>query len=153
MSYVVYNLDNAINSFFSDAGASSSRAECDKIARQRCGGRIRPVDIQGSNSYTVIAGPNDNKIIQFREQTALLDMKTLALAKDIHGDLVPGCSEVGRIGNPSSLQLVMYEMERLSGENCVIARLSLTYEKLLNIVYSLVKFVKTIFSSFLSSIC
>jgi len=45
--------------------------------------------MQGSNSYTVIAGPNDNKIIQFREQTALLDMKILALAKDIHGDLVP----------------------------------------------------------------
>lgn len=144
MPYVVYTLDNAIDSFFSNAGASSSKTECDDIVLQRCGGQVRPVNIQGSTSYTVIAGQNDKKIIQFREQTALLDMSMLALAKDTHEDVVPSCSEVGLVGDPSGSQLVMYEMYRLSGENYVIARLSLACDKRLNIVYSLVKFVKTI---------
>ncbi len=94
MPYLVYNLDNAINSSFSDAGASSSRTECDDIARYRCGGQIRPVDTQGSNSYNCDCRAERNKIIQFREQTALLDMNMLVLAKDIHGDLVPNCFEV-----------------------------------------------------------
>lgn len=107
-------------------------------------GQIRPVNIQGSTSYTVIAGPNDNKIIQFREQTALPDMDMLALAKDTYGNVVPSCSEVGRVGDPNGSQLVMYEMDRLSGENYVIARLSFACDKRLNTVRSLAKSVETI---------
>ncbi|KAI1454090.1 hypothetical protein F4805DRAFT_337351 [Annulohypoxylon moriforme] len=140
MPYVVYTLDSAIDSFFSEAGVSSSRIQCDEIARQRYGGEIRPVNIQGVTSYTVIAGPSDNKIIQFREQTALLDMGMLALAKDIHKDVVASCCELGWVGNPNGSQLAIYEMDRLPGENYITIRSSLTHDQRLNTVHSLASF-------------
>ncbi|KAL5437685.1 hypothetical protein PMIN06_010463 [Paraphaeosphaeria minitans] len=123
MPNVVYTLNNAIDTFFSKAGASSSKIECDDFVRRRYEGQILPVNIQGLTSYTVIAGPKGNKIIQFREQAALLDMNMLELAKDIHGEVVPSCSELG-----------------LHGENYVIARPSLTRDKRLNTMHSLASF-------------
>lgn len=33
MPHVIYTLDSAIDSFFSEAGASSSKAQCDEVAR------------------------------------------------------------------------------------------------------------------------
>ncbi|KAB5585648.1 hypothetical protein GE09DRAFT_1210248 [Coniochaeta sp. 2T2.1] len=137
MPTVVYSLDNAFDSFFSEAGASSSRMQCDDVVRRRYGGQIRPVSIQGSSSYTVITGPSGYKIIQFREQAALLDLNLLALAKEVHGDVVPGCLELGWVGEPEGSQLAIYEMDRLPGENYIIARPSLTRGKRLNTVRSL----------------
>lgn len=67
MPFTVYTLDNAIDSFFLEAGASSSKTQCDDVAHRKCGGQIWPVNIQGSTSHTVIAGPSSDKIIQFRE--------------------------------------------------------------------------------------
>ncbi|CAJ2508469.1 Uu.00g134950.m01.CDS01 [Anthostomella pinea] len=140
MPHVIYTQDNAISSFFSEAGASSSKIQCDEFARRRYGGEIRPVDIQGLTSYTIITGPSGNKIIQFRERTALLDMNMLALAKDIHQDVVASCSELGWIGDLSSSQLAIYEMDRLPGENYITARPSLTRDQRLNTVCSLASF-------------
>lgn len=145
MPTVVYSLENAIDSFFSEAGASSSKLQCDDLVRRRYGEQILPVKIQGSSSYTVIAGPSGNKIIQFREQAALLDMNMLALAKQVHGDVVPRCSELGWVGEPNGSQLAIYEMDRLPGENYIIARPSFTRSKRLNTVHSLARFVKTLF--------
>lgn len=147
MPNVIYSLDSAINSFFSDAGASSSKVQCDQFAHRRYGGHIQPADIQGSTSYTVIAGPSGNKILQFREQSALLDMNMLALVKDIHGDVVPSCSKLGRIGEPQSSQLVIYEMNRLPGENFIIARPSLSCSQLLSTVNNLARFVNATLTS------
>ena len=155
MPTVVYSLDNAIDSFFSEAGASSSKAQCDDVVRRRYGGQIRPVDIQGSSSYTVIAA-SGNKIIQFREQAALLDMKLLALTKEVHGDVVPGCSELGWVGEPNGSQLAIYEMDRLPGENYITARPSLARDKRPNTVRSLARFVgipPLQLSVFASSLC
>lgn len=143
MGQVIYTLDSTIDSFFSEVGSSTSKIECDEIARQKCGGDIRPVDIQGANSYTVIAGPSGNKIIQFREQAALLDMQMLALAKEAHKDVVPSCSELGWVDNASSSQLAIYEMDRLPGENYITARPSLTSDQRLSTIYSLARFVET----------
>lgn len=140
MPNVIYTLDNAINSFFSGAGASSSKTQCDQFAYQRHGGHIQPVHIQGSTSYTVIAGSSGNKIVQFREQSALVDTNMLALVKDIHGDVVPSCSELGTIGDPKRSQLVIYDMDRLPGENFIIARPSLTCGQNMTTVHSLAKF-------------
>ncbi|KAI0008979.1 hypothetical protein F4779DRAFT_584664 [Xylariaceae sp. FL0662B] len=139
MPHVIYTLDDAINRFFAEAGASS-RIQCDEIARQRCGGEIRPVDIQGMTSYTVIAGPSGDMIVQFREQTALLNMRMLTLAKDIHQDVVASCSELGCVGDPSGSQLAIYEMDRLPGENYITARPSLTRDQQLSNLYSLANF-------------
>ncbi|KAF1976062.1 hypothetical protein BU23DRAFT_457171 [Bimuria novae-zelandiae CBS 107.79] len=140
MPNVVYTLNNAIDTFFSEAGASSSKIECDDFVRQKYEGQILPVNIQGLTSYTVIAGPKGNKIIQFREQAALLDMNMLELAKDIHGEVVPSCSELGWVGDPSGSPLAIYEMDMLRGENYVIVRPSLTRDKRLNTVHSLASF-------------
>ncbi|KAF1950266.1 hypothetical protein CC80DRAFT_456045 [Byssothecium circinans] len=148
MPMFVYTLKDAIDRFFSDAGASSSKIQCDDFVRRRYGGggdggdggQIRPAGIQGVTSYTVIAGPSGNKIIQFREQTALLDMNMLELAKEIHGEVVPRCSELGWIGDPSGSPLAIYEMDRLHGENYIMARPSLTHDKRLNTVHSLASF-------------
>lgn len=153
MPQFIYTLDNTIDSFFSEAGASSSKTQCDEVARQRCGGEIRPSSVQGSTSYTVIAGPSGNKIIQFREQTALLDMDMLALAKTIHKDVVASCSDLGWVGNLNGSQLAIYEMDRLPGENYITARPSLTHDQRLNTVYSLARFVETVSSPLSVSIC
>ncbi|KAI9708821.1 MAG: hypothetical protein M1820_003776 [Bogoriella megaspora] len=139
MPNVVYTLENAINSFFSDNGDLSLKIQCDQFAYERHGGHVQPVHIQGSTSYTVIAGPSANKIVQFREQSALLDINMLALVKNIHGDIVPSCSELGTIGDPKRAQLVIYDMDRLSGENFIIARSSFTSSQLLSTVNSLAK--------------
>lgn len=145
MPHVIYSLDHAIDSFFSEAGASSSRTQCDDFVRQRYGGQIRPVDIQGVTSYTVIvAGLSGEKIIQFREQSALLDMNMLALAKEVHGELVPTCSELGWVGDTSGSPLAIYEMNKLPGENYIIARPSLEHDEQINTIYSLARFVKPV---------
>lgn len=149
MPKVIYSLDSAIDSFFSEAGASSSRAQCDDFARQRCGGQaVQPVDIQGATSYTVIAGLKGDMIIQFREQTALLDMKALALAKEIHGDVVPRCLDLGCVGDASGSPLAIYEMDRLPGENYIITRSDLERDEQLNTIYSLAKLVNPSISPF-----
>ena len=133
-----------IDSFFSEAGASSSKTACDEEARRRYGGEIRPVDIQGMTSYTVIAGSSGTKIVQFREQTALLNMKMLALAKDIHEDIVASCTELGQIGDISGSQLVIYAMDKLPGVNYITVRSSLTHDQRLRNVYSLARFGENI---------
>lgn len=145
MPTVVYSLDNAIENFFSDVGASSSRMQCDDFVRRRYGENIRPADIQGSSSYTVITGPSDNKIIQFREQDALLDMNMLALAKAVHGDVVPICSELGWVGDPNGSQLGIYEMDRLPGEIYIITRTTFARDQQVNVVHSLARFVETLY--------
>ena len=142
MPNVIYTLDNAINDFFLQPGVSASKEQCDVFAHRTYGGQIQPVDIKGSTSYTVIAAPSGNKIIQFREPTALLDMRMLALAKDVHGDVVPSCSKLGSIGDPNGSQLVIYEMDKLPGDNYIIIRSSLTQDQRPNTINSLAKSVK-----------
>ncbi|KAL8370291.1 hypothetical protein RB595_000599 [Gaeumannomyces hyphopodioides] len=141
MSIVVYTTDDAINGFFANTGAASSRSEYDEFARQRHPGEVQPVDIQGVTSYTVIAGPSGGRILQFREQHALLDMKTMTLAKEVHGDFVPSCSELGWVGDLKGSRLMVYEMDKLPGETYIIAQSSPTArEARLNTVQSLSKF-------------
>ncbi|KAK4194848.1 hypothetical protein QBC40DRAFT_343881 [Triangularia verruculosa] len=142
MSFVVYNLDSTVSSFFAEAGASSSRSQCDEFVRQRHGGQIQPATIQGSNSYTVIAGPAGDKVVQFREQSALLDVAMLKLAKEIHGDVVPSGSDLGWVGDTSlgRSPLAVYEMYKLPGETFVTTRLSLEAHQRLNTVRDLASF-------------
>ncbi|KAI0467047.1 hypothetical protein F4859DRAFT_526136 [Xylaria cf. heliscus] len=80
MAHVIYTFENAIDNFFLVTRALSSKIQCDEVV---------------CRSDTLIAGLNGSKIIQFREHADLLDMKMLALAKDIHEDVVASCSELG----------------------------------------------------------
>ncbi|KAK4168297.1 hypothetical protein QBC43DRAFT_228862 [Cladorrhinum sp. PSN259] len=148
MPFVVYTLDSAIRNFFAEAGASSSRSQCDEFVRQRYpGGQIQPAPIQGSNSYTVIVGraAAGDKVVQFREQSALLDVTMLKLAKEIHGDVVPGGStSLGWVGTTNTSlgrsPLAVYEMDKLPGETFVMARMSLEAHQRLNTVRDLASF-------------
>ncbi|KAK4227128.1 hypothetical protein QBC38DRAFT_199497 [Podospora fimiseda] len=140
MPLVVYNLDSAIQSFFAEAGASSSRFQCDEFVCQRYGGRIQPATIQGINSYTAIVGPAADKVVQFREKSSLLDTAMLKLAKD--GDVVPSGRDLGWIGDTSLgyPALAVYEMEKLPGETFVMKRMSLEAQQRFNAVRDLAGF-------------
>lgn len=58
-----------MDAFFSDK--ATTRAECDQFAETHFGGPVKPVELQGGFSYTVIAG-NDDVIVQFREEGSSL---------------------------------------------------------------------------------
>lgn len=68
-------------------------------------------------------------------------MNMLDLAKDTHREIVPNCSELGWVGDPSGSPLTIYKRDRLCGENYIIARASLARDKRLNTVHSLARFV------------
>jgi len=140
MPKVYYNVDTAIQSFFSTSQTSATRAQCDQLA-SKIGRPIEPVQLQGMNSYTVQAG--SHKIIQFREAASLLDMDMLTLAKHIYGDVVAQCTYHGWVGTSQETGLAVYEMDLLPGENYILARslLAETPDLHLNTVRSLARFV------------
>lgn len=141
MPYKVhYTLDAAIESLFSTSGTSATRAQCDQFA-SKFGGPVEPVELQGMSSYTVTAG--SHKIVQFREATSPLDMKSLVLAKHIFGDVVARCTDCGWIGTSQESGLAIYEMDRLLGQNYILVRSSLaeTVDLQLNTVHFLARFV------------
>ncbi|KAK3903129.1 Mus38-like protein [Staphylotrichum tortipilum] len=107
-------LDERISSFFTQAGACTSKTECDTYAATIFGGPSPPVPDQGAWSYTVTAGPDNNTIVQFRELDSPLDVETLAAAHSIHPDLVARCVSHGTIGSPPGL--LVYSMPKLPGE-------------------------------------
>lgn len=76
----------------------------------------------------------------------MLDMNKLTLAKRIHKDFVPNCSEIGQIGDPNGSQLKIYEMDRLPGVNYITVRPSLMGDQQLNTINSLARFVEIIYS-------
>lgn len=62
---------------------------------------MRNVDVPGSLSYTVIGtgGPDQAQdlIISFREEGSTIDKATIALARSIHGHLVPETTYHGQM--------------------------------------------------------
>ncbi|KFA76186.1 hypothetical protein S40288_10097 [Stachybotrys chartarum IBT 40288] len=63
--YVRYSLDNCVKSFFQTYTDATQQA-CDDLAQRLVGPPVEPVHIQGQFSYTVIAGEQCRKIVQFR---------------------------------------------------------------------------------------
>ncbi|KAG8166549.1 hypothetical protein KVR01_002238 [Diaporthe batatas] len=119
MAQFYSDIDDEIGQFFLQA--SATRAECDNLARTRFGGPVEPVSVQGATSYTVVVGPNHDKIVQFRGMDAQLDMRMLDLARQVHGDVVPAGAALGHIGDDAQRQLAIYEMDRLPGDNYAMA--------------------------------
>lgn len=89
-----------------------SRADCDAMAEKIVGLPVNPTSEQGLCSYTVLAGPKQNRVVQFREETlnkvCVDDSKQ---AWEIHGDIVPLCTLEGKIG-----ELTILCMPMISGE-------------------------------------
>jgi len=144
MAQLYGDLDDEIDQFF--AQVSATRAECDDLARSTFGGPVEPVSVQGATSYTVVVGLNREKIVQFRNMDAQLDMTMLGLARRVHGDVVPVGAALGRIGDDPQRQLAIYEMDRLPGDNYAMVRNCLAEEprSQLATVYCLARFVEAL---------
>ena len=127
----VYSLENEIRSFF-DGNPSTSRKECDDLARSLLGGEaVVPFPIQGQFSYTVCspqavteAPPGGNgssdpvgnaKIVQFRLNRSKIDIYVAQLAKAIHGDITAETDYYGEIGPGGEACLCVYVIEKLPG--------------------------------------
>ena len=149
MSQANYNLDRSITAFFSSSQVSATREQCDEFARREFGGLVCPVSLKGMASYTVTAGPD--KVVQFREQTNLLDERIVALARAAHPDVVASCTFHGLVSGsrsePEVTALGTYSMSKLPGTNYIFIRSSLAESLPLQLatVNSLARFVRTVY--------
>ncbi|KAF1354812.1 hypothetical protein BDV97DRAFT_90828 [Delphinella strobiligena] len=76
-----------------------TRNDCDTVARALGGNPITSVGAQGLCSYTVIAGPRQDTIVHFREETlGKVNTDNIEQAYQIHGSIVPRCKKFGSIG-------------------------------------------------------
>lgn len=114
-----YSLDNSINSFFT-SNTTATRRQCDDFALSLAGGRVSPVQIQGTFSYTLTAGTEKPRLFQFRLQDSSFDMNIMSLAKAVHPQFVAGCQYHGAIGQSQPLHI--YEMDKLPGTTYIMAR-------------------------------
>lgn len=112
-AYVQYSLDISITEFFTRT--SATREACDEKAASLVGGNIIPVPIQGSCSYTVYGGTRFEFVVQFRLQSLPLNLKTTALAREIHGNLAPTTAYHGQLGDTSQETALVYSLGRISG--------------------------------------
>ncbi|EEU47614.1 uncharacterized protein NECHADRAFT_8163, partial [Fusarium vanettenii 77-13-4] len=93
--------ENAINQFFA-VHTCVTRQQCDDYAAHLAEGTVRPVAVQGSFSYTLTAGADQSKIIQFRAAGADLDRGILDMARQVHQQVVPPYTFHGLLFDPSS---------------------------------------------------
>ncbi|KAI9764296.1 MAG: hypothetical protein M1840_008587 [Geoglossum simile] len=114
--YRLYSEDNAIRTFF-DSLPTVTQQQCNDFAASLAGNPTIPVPIQGAFSYTVQAGAEQAYIVQFRTQNSALDLKTLARAREIHGQIVAAFTYHGNVG-----PLSVYKFEKLPGITYIQAR-------------------------------
>lgn len=113
----IYSLDKTVTNFFLQL-QDVTRQQCDELALSLIGPPIRPCPIQGAFSYTLFAGLDGTKIVQFRSEH--LDMEILALAHSIFGRFVTKCVHHGYLGHSS--RLGVYVMDRIQGVTYIEAR-------------------------------
>ncbi|OJJ68394.1 hypothetical protein ASPBRDRAFT_198831 [Aspergillus brasiliensis CBS 101740] len=102
-----------------------TQLDCDDHVRKITGtSAVQGVAIPGSLSYTVICTdiPDERRdlIVSFRESNSTLDQAVIALAKSIHGMLVPEATFYGKLPG-SDPPLLVYTMTRLPGTPCLEA--------------------------------
>ena len=112
-------MKQSIEDFF-DWRKSPSEQECNDNAFSLVGASsVRPVGMQGSLSYTVIA--TTETIISYRVPEVKLGSELEDLAKIVHGDLVPKATFHGELGNDEdkSKRLHIYTMPCIPGKSCM----------------------------------
>lgn len=119
-TYVVYSPNSAIHEFFNSNTTVSSQ-QCDEFAISRAGGVPSALHMQGVCSYTVTAGPNKNKLFQFRDENSTIDMPNMILAKAIYPEFVPNCKYLGTMGDLQPVYI--YKMDYLPGTAHIMARI------------------------------
>lgn len=112
MKPIPYSIEDTIHDFFT-CHPTVTQQQCDKLAVSLVGGPVSPVPIQGSFSYTVTAGAQQSKIVQFRDVDSDLDTNFLDLARQVHGQVVASYTFHGKIGRLQPLSV--YSMEKLPG--------------------------------------
>ncbi|KAI0105208.1 hypothetical protein GGR51DRAFT_519886 [Nemania sp. FL0031] len=105
-----YSVDTVIQEFFQSE--NTTRKQCDDLAASLLGDSVLPVPIQGCFSYTV-AGSSAERIVQFRRETAALDMELIRLSRIIYGPFVAECTYHDTIGHEPSL--LVYVIKKLPG--------------------------------------
>ena len=103
MALLCGDLNDVMGQCFSQA--STTRAECDNLARTMFGGVADPVQVQGATSYTVVVGLNREKIVQFRYLDAQIDMRMSSIARQVHGDTVPEGDALGQLATTPNNRL------------------------------------------------
>ncbi|KAK7909101.1 hypothetical protein PG985_014979 [Apiospora marii] len=109
-------MKESIDEFFTRR-QEPSQHECDQKAHALLQAKaVKPVEMQGSLSYTVIA--TTETIISFRVPESKLGNETESLAKYIHGDLVPQSAYHGKLGDEKNdgKNLLIYTMPYLPGK-------------------------------------
>lgn len=92
----MYSVDGEIISSFEKA--SATRSDCDARTQDLVGGTVTPVAVQGTCSYSVYAGPNNEFVVQFRLKSLVLKTEMTTLVNTVYGSLVPSVSYHGQIG-------------------------------------------------------
>lgn len=160
----IYSLGSEIRSFF-NGNLSTSREECDDLARSLLGGEpVVPFPIQGQCSYTVCSPqavtevPPDGsghsvenaKIVQFRLNRSKIDIYVAQLAKAIHGDITAETDYYGENGRGGEACLCVYVIEKLPGityiemENFSVEMSVEMATKQLRLVEDLARYRKTV---------
>lgn len=89
----------------------ATREKCDAFAAKLCGLPVAPTPEQGLCSYTVLAGPKRDTIVQFREETINpIVADDIKRAWGIHGNVVPTYTARGTVG-----ELKVCVMPKISG--------------------------------------
>jgi hypothetical protein len=117
--------EKAIGEFFA-ARQAPTRHQCNQLALSISGtSAVRPVDVPGSLSYTVVGGtPVDGQphteaqVVSFREPDSTLDERIVSLARIFHGVLVPQAISHGLMQG-SEPPLHIYTMPLLPGVACL----------------------------------
>lgn len=113
-----------IDQFF-EGQKSPTQAECDQIACSVSGASVvHAVDVPGSLSYTVVGTGRPDQapdlVISFRQEHSIIDGATIALARSIHGSLVPEATYHGQMTGADPA-LHIYTMPYLRGVPCLNA--------------------------------
>lgn len=99
--------------------APSLQSECDQRAAQIIGASVRPSEVQGATSYTIVpikdtAGP----VIQFRTVKYAFDLNFLHFIEQTYGErFVPHHQYVDNMG-----KLLIYMMNNVHGVSAYLAR-------------------------------
>lgn len=108
-------MSQSIDHFFASC-TPVTRQQCDEFVLSRLGTPAKPVAVQSAWSYTVMAGKDNCRIVQFRAQTSILDPEMIDLAQRMAPDLVVNVILHGIIGDQEDRPLLVYEMDKLPGE-------------------------------------
>lgn len=114
--------EQVIDEFFT-ARKSPTRGQCDRLALSISeASEVRPVDVPGSLSYTVVCTRTRSQdqyhkksiILSFQQSPSKLDEEIVRVAQLIHGCLVPHARNHGIMGG-SDPPLSIYTMPLLRG--------------------------------------